>query len=248
MENYKEFLNRINSFEKKETSFGDEYFNGNPSIAHKVNADNSFKEFYGDTVVFDLDENTKKFIAECVAKLYEVAPECFPERLINSTFHMTLHDLSNSKNLSDVAVELFYNELKVIDKIKTLDTRKIDVTSPINMKCKYIFNMVNTSLVMGLYPASEDDYSRLMELYNIFDDVKSLPYPLTPHITLAYYSIEGFDTESAGKLEQAILELNENISDVDVRLSINNLYYQKFRSMNDYINVINIGKNIGKRL
>ena len=54
METYQQFLDRINSFEKKELNLGDGDFIGNPSIAKKVDADNSFRKFYGDTVVFDL--------------------------------------------------------------------------------------------------------------------------------------------------------------------------------------------------
>lgn len=48
--------------------------------------------------------------------LYQSAPECFCERLVSNTFHVTLHDLSNSPSLQDVAEELFENELRVIEK------------------------------------------------------------------------------------------------------------------------------------
>ncbi len=40
METYNEFLDRINSFEKREIYMGDDYFRGNPSIALKVNKNN----------------------------------------------------------------------------------------------------------------------------------------------------------------------------------------------------------------
>lgn len=55
METYGEFLSRINSFEVKEPNFGNEYFDVNPSLAHKVDGFNRFKNFYGDTVVFDFN-------------------------------------------------------------------------------------------------------------------------------------------------------------------------------------------------
>ena len=58
METYKEFLDRINSFEKSEIDLGDDYFKGSGSIPLKVNEDNSFRPFFGDTVVFNLDDAT----------------------------------------------------------------------------------------------------------------------------------------------------------------------------------------------
>lgn len=230
MESYQEFLNRINSFEKKETFFGYDYFHGNPSIAQKVDWENRFQSFYGDTMVFNLDNKTKEKLAQIVEQLYREVPECFCEKLISSTFHMTLHDLSNAKVLHDVAAEVFENELKVVEIMKQIKPQKI------KMRSKYIFNMVGTSLVLGLYPASEEDYSKLMELYEMFNEVKHLNYPLTPHITLAYYNVHGFHTESARKLETLIYHLND--LEMEFELSTEHLYYQKFTTMNHYIDII----------
>jgi len=233
MESYKEFLERINSFENKELHLGNEYFGINPSVHQKVNDDNTFKTFYGDTIVFNLTDTEKELLTHYVEQLYNAAPECFCEKLISNTYHMTLHDLSNSPNLSDIAAEMFHNELRVIYKRNAIKPYKI------KMKSKYIFNMVNTSLVLGLYPTDEYEYHKLMELYFLFDEVKQLSYPLTPHITLAYYNSHGFGTESARKLEQAVNRLN--LTPLEFELDVKNLYYQKFRSMNDYINIFCLG-------
>ena len=232
METYKEFLDRINTFEKKDVSFGDTDFCVNPSLVKKVDEDNAFRTFYGDTIVFDLDNATKEKLAEYVGKIYERAPECFCEKLIPRTYHMTLHDLSNAPILDEVAAELFDNELKVLEFKKKIDACKI------KMKSKCIFNMVNTSLVLGLYPVDEEEYEKLMKLYFFFDEVKELGYPLTPHITLAYYNVNGFSVESARKLEKVVADLNE--CELEVELNVKELYYQKFRSMNDYINIFSM--------
>lgn len=245
METYQEFLDRINSFEKKELNFGldcgNEYFRGNPSISFKVDKNNTFRNFYGDTIVFALEDVVKEKLAEYVELLYQAAPECFCEKLVPNTFHVTLHDLSNSPALQDVAEELFENELKVIEKMGEIQKCK---KTKIRMKSKYIFNMVNTSLVLGLYPADEDEYHGLMELYYIFDSVKKLSYPLTPHITLAYYNINGFDLKAAGTLEDMVNRLNNN--KFDLELNVNYLYYQKFTSMNNYIDIFPL-KNADSR-
>ena len=147
----------------------------------------------------------KEKLAEYVDLLYQAAPECFCERLVSNTFHVTLHDLSNSPVLQNVAVELFENELRVIEKKREIQQQEKVI---LKMKSKYIFNMVDTSLVLGLYPADEAVYYRLMELYSIFDNVKKLNYPFTPHITLAYYNVNGFSSAAAKSLECAVNQLN----------------------------------------
>ena len=236
METYQEFLDRINSFEKRELNYGNKLFKGNPSISQKVGKDNVFRNFYGDTIVFALDDIVKEKLAGYVELLYQSAPECFCERLVPHTFHVTLHDLSNAPVLRDVAEELFENELKVIEKMGEIQKQEKEI---IKMKSKYIFNMVDTSLVLGLYPVDKGEYRRLMDLYCLFDTVKKLSYPFTPHITLAYYNIDGFDLQAARSLEDAVNKLNKN--EIEIELNVNHLYYQKFKSMNDYIDIINLG-------
>ena len=237
METYQDFLTRINSFEKQCWSFAPGDFTANLSLTKKVHPDNSFRPFYGDTVVFDLDDTTKERLLKWLDKLYAEAPECFCERLYADTFHMTLHDLCNSETLEEVAAELFANEQKVREKCT-----EMTVPASIKMKSKYIFNMVNTSLVLGLYPADEAEYKKLMELYYMFDDVKRLDYPLTPHITLAYYNVHGFSNTSAKKLEELVCQLNfaELENEMEIVLEAKDLYYQHFDSMNHYTNVLPI--------
>lgn len=236
METFKEFTDRINSFQKKELNLGGKDFAVSPSVAHKVNADNTFKDFYGDTVVFDLDDKTKTELTEYTDLLYNVAPQCFCERLVPHTFHVTLHDLSNSTILSEVAEQVFFNELKILQLKNELQKLK---PAKIKLKSTYIFNMVNTSLVLGLSPAAEKDYNAIMGLYSIIDGVKKLPYPFTPHITLAYYNANGFDATAAKSLESIVNKINAKI---DMELALTDLYYQKFTSMNDYIDVVNLLK------
>lgn len=236
METYKQFSDRINAFEKKELYLGDKDFTVSPSVAHKVNADNTFKSFYGDTVVFDLDDADKTELSEYVDLLYREAPQCFCERLIPHTFHVTLHDLSNSPTLHDVAEEVFFNELKIMQVKNELQKRK---STKINFKSTYIFNMVNTSLVLGLSPATESDYRAIMELYSAIDGVKKLSYPFTPHITLAYYNANGFNASAAKILEQIVNKINNKIK---MDLSVTDLYYQKFTSMNNYLDIVNLLK------
>ncbi len=232
MESFNEFLERINSFEKPVFELPDSRFEVNSSLKNKVDADNKFKPFFGDTTVFDLTDITKKNMGIITDELYKRAGECFCEKLKSDTFHVTLHDLSNSSKLSDIGEEMFNNEINLLQKVYA---DKI-VSEKIVMQTNYVINMVGTSLVLALKPKTEEDYIKLMNLYDTVDGVKSLPYPLTPHITLAYYNPNGFSAESAKKLAEVVNELNEEIS-LDVTLFTKKLYYEKFTDMNSYYKV-----------
>lgn len=230
MENYKDFLNRINSFEKETLYLGDDDFQVNSGVLAKV-SNNKFANFYGDTVVFNLDNSTKSKLAEITEKLHSFAGECFCEKLKESTFHITLHDLNNSPVLQDISTDISKSEINLK---KTLQNNPIK-SQTIRMKTSYIFNMVNTSIVLGLYPADNVEYNKLITLYNLVDKIKVLPYPLTPHITLAYYNQNGFSKNSARKLESIVNKLNKE--QFEIPLSTKNLVYQKFTSMNNYIDI-----------
>lgn len=230
MESFEQFKNRIFSFEKKELSLEIEDFSLMPKLSEKVSEDGSFKSFYGDTTVFDLDIKTKKKINSFVEKLYDGNLPFLAERIKESTFHITLHDLSSSVSLSTVAEECFLNEITLR---KLTDGKRIN--KKIKFKTTFAFNMVNTSLVLGVVPKTEKDYISLMELYSVVDKVKSLPYCLTPHITLAYYRPVKTDKSEIEKLKLLVSEFNQD--NFDIVVSKKNLYYQKFESMNDYTSV-----------
>ena len=126
MENYNEFLSRI-SYQQAVLQIRDGNFIPNERVLQKVTPDNSLKPFYGDTVVFDLPKKVKKAISPIIDALYDKCPECFCQRLDEHTMHMTLHDLSASDNLSQIACDVFknatfaYSYYRNTKKIKTLN-------------------------------------------------------------------------------------------------------------------------------
>lgn len=235
MESYQEFLNRIMCFEKRELSLGESDFSPSRSVLQKVDDLNRLCPFYGDTVVFDLPKEVKAKIGKLVIQLYLHVPECFSEMLSVDTFHMTLHDLSNSPRLSDIAIELYQHQ----DKLKKIMEELPRIDDTIRMRTNFIINMVNTSLVLALCPINETEYGKLISYYSVIDQVKTLPYPFTPHITLAYYNKFGFGKESARKLAEFVEKLNAN--SFEFTLDTKDLYYQKFYSMNSFQNILAIG-------
>ena len=59
METYKDFLERI-SYQYPELLLEEGDFKPDKRVYEKVDPDNSFKPFFGDTVVFDLDKRFKR--------------------------------------------------------------------------------------------------------------------------------------------------------------------------------------------
>ncbi|MDE5769135.1 MAG: hypothetical protein K2H82_07090 [Oscillospiraceae bacterium] len=234
METYQEFLNRIQAFELPLLSLRDGDFIANASVAEKVNENHAFHPFYGDTVVFDLSEQEKSQLNHMIEQLYQEAPDCFSERLINSTMHMTLHDLSNFPVLAEVFDKMQENEIQLRQLLSDMPIPE----QSIQMKSQAVFNMVNTSLVLGLYPADAQEYKKLMYLYSLIDRIMKLPYPMTPHITLAYYRRKGFSQENKRKLEHVVNTLNQ--SSHTFHLTTKRLYYQHFESMNAYNNILKL--------
>ena len=232
MESYSQFLSRIGSFEHSVLSFDKGRFNVSGGLKAKVNEQNLFRPFYGDTAVFDLDDKSKQKINHIIDTLTANAPECFCDRLGYGTLHMTLHDLSSSENEQDVLAKMNDNQTKLEALLKEAPVG----TFEIKMRSKAIFNMVGTSLVLGLYPTDEEQYNKLMALYSLIDKVMTLPYPLTPHITLGYYSFSGFDEAAAARLCSAVNRLNTE--PFDITLDTSRLVYQHFKDMNSYKNIL----------
>ena len=170
--------------------------------------------------------------------LYSEVPKCFAKRFPNKTLHMTLHDLVNSESIDSIQEDIIKNNKR----IEILNKQNQIPNYSIRMKANNIINMVNTSMVLATQPCSQEDYHHLMKLYDIFEEIKELPYLFTPHITLAYYSINGFDEKSAKKLSELVTRLNQNaMNKFEFCINTKDLVYQYFINMEKYYNIITFG-------
>lgn len=200
-------------------------FYTNPNLTHKVNRAGEFLPFHGNTVVFDLSSDTKLALHGLQKVLYQSAGWMLSQKLDPATFHMTLHDLVNGAELSeDLNSRMAMAETKAKEILKRWEGQP-----PLRMKTTWMFNMVNTSIVLGLFPADEDSWNRLDTMYTELESVVSLGYALTPHITMAYFKPGNYTQYDLNYLSQALRPVN-----LDVELSFENLFYQEFSDMNHY--------------
>ncbi len=198
-----------------------------PGLADKVDEQGKMRPFFGNTVVFDLDDTTKAVIAQLQAALYQAAGNLLAEPLSPRTFHLTLHDLANGKPGPETENRMARTEPQA----RAILTRiRQENLPPIPMKATWSFNMVNTSIVLGAVPADRVGETRLEDMYDRFQRVAPLNYSLTPHITLAYFK--------PGRYTQAELEpLRRALGPVvlEFSLEMERLEVQNFTDMNHYM-------------
>ena len=195
----------------------------NPNLPQKVDETGKLLPFRGNTTVFLLDDGEKDQIAGLQAELYAAVPEMLAEPLGIETFHMTLHDLVNGASATEENMARAEREAG-----KILQTFAGE--APIPMRGTWMFNMVDTSLVLGLEPVTEQAAFRLEKMYLALESVVPLGYGLTPHITMAYYRPGTYSPEQLAKLRQVLKPV-----EISVNLYADRLVLQNFEDMNNYI-------------
>ena len=197
----------------------------NPNLTKKVGQDGAFLPFVGNTTVFLLDPETKRQLRALRDRLYRSAPGMLAEPLQEATFHMTLHDLANgvpgTAGLAERMAGTEYAAKALVEQWKDLP--------PLKMKGTWMFNMVSTSIVLGMEPADGDSCRRLDEMYAQLETVVPLGYALTPHITMAYFRPGWYGPEQAERLADALRPV-----ELEVTLTADKLVLQEFDDMNHY--------------
>lgn len=223
-------------------------FPTHPGLLDKVDEEGAFRPYMGSTVVFRLDRQSRGYfqiVREIImGGMKGLLSEPFPA----SAFHMTLHDLvcPEMTGVSQVykdEARTGYSPQYMTEVERSLaaasrvveEIRREYAGDRIELLTDRVVNMVSKSLVMMLKPATEIDYRFLLELYHRFDGVKALPFPLTPHVTLAYYRPGEIDGDLMSEvIEKVQVDANDPMP---VSLSIDGLTAQRFLDMAHYTDV-----------
>lgn len=199
-------------------------FATNPGLRQKVDG-RKLLPFYGNTVVFLLDQTVKEKLEAYQQELYEKAGWMLAEPLHSQTFHMTLHDLHNGPQFTpDLAERMSEAE----EKVKMIWSRW-ENEKPLHMKATWLFNMVNTSIVLGLEPADKISEQRLDAMHLAMEPVVKTGEKWTPHITVAYFRPDTYTVYDLKCLQKALHPVELNIT-----LNMKDLVLQKFTDMNHY--------------
>lgn len=200
------------------------------SLMAKVRPDGTLRPFFGNTVIWELDDAAKLALCRRQTLLHHHAGWCLAEPLAPETFHITLHDLVSGPAEDVIAADA---ALARTQALALLDALRREGIPPIRLISTHVFSMVNTSVVMGFAPETEVDCAALMGLYERFHAVVPLGYGLTPHATLSYYRPGQYGREAVDALNQVIRQA-ESLPPVRLTLAPEALAYRRFSDMNHY--------------
>lgn len=225
METLHEFHARIDSFQQH--SLQDTLIT-KALLTEKVASDGSLRPFFGNTMIFDLPADVQLQIARLQLLLHHRCGFMLAEPLAPSTLHMTLHDLLNG--VDEAALSEPVRQTGIQAKEILAELRKAHFP-PIRLTSTLAFNMACGSVALGFAPDTEADCAAIMRMHARFQDVVALNYPLTPHVTLAYYKPGTYDTAA---LEDALQVIN-TLEKVHITVDAACLHYYRFIDMNTYI-------------
>ncbi len=201
-----------------------------PLLVEKVAPDGTLLPFFGNTMIFDLPEETRLAIARMQLILHHRCGFMLAEPLAPATLHMTLHDLLNGVDEAALAEPVRQTGELARDILR----RQQEDASPIRLTATAAFNMTCGSVALGFAPDTEDDCARLMTLHGDYQPVVPLNYPLTPHVTLAYFRPGVYDEGAVAWLAETLRILNA-LPPVRLTLTADALHYYRFTDMNTYI-------------
>ena len=230
MENLAQFHARVDGFQHDSLP-RDGHFVTKSRLMEKVMPDGGLRPFFGNTMIFDLPEDVQLQIARMQLLLHHRCSFMLAQPLAPFTLHMTLHDLLNGVDEAALAEPVRQTGAQARAILGELRAAGI---SPIRLTSTAAFNMVGGSVTLGFAPDTEADCAALMGMHARFQEVVALDYPLTPHVTLAYFRPGSYAPEDVARLADALAEINV-LPPVHIVVDAECLHYYRFTDMNTYL-------------
>ena len=202
-------------------------FETNPNLIHKVNEEGKLKPYYGNSMIFELKDDNVLSLCKVLCQQINQS-EMMAEPLQQHTMHMTLHDLVNGASLEDIAQNkeaVGQQAMQVLERLPKFELK---------MKPVRVYSMNQTSIVLGMEAINEEHHQVLMHLYEAFQKIYPLSYPLTPHITLSYYRPSIYPKEIVLQLQEYMRRANDLNRNIIITLKKENLKLLQFKDMNHY--------------
>lgn len=230
METLHEFHARVDGFQRDSLPH-DGRFITKPLLVEKVASNGELRPFFGNTMIFDLPANVQLTIARMQLLLHHRCAGMLAQPLTPDTLHMTLHDLLNGVDEAALAtpVRQTGEQAKAI-----LAQQRAAGMEPIRLTSTPAFNMTNGSVALGFAPDTEEDCAALMGMHAAYQAVVALNYPLTPHVTLAYYKPGCYGPVEIAALAEALDAINA-LPKVRITVDAACLHYYTFADMNTYL-------------
>ncbi len=225
-----EFHARVDGFQQDSLP-RDGFLTTKPLLVEKVAPDGSLRPFFGNTMIFDLPQDRQLTIARMQLLLHHRCSGMMAQPLTPDTLHMTLHDLLNGVDESALAEGVARTGAQAQAILAQLRQSEIP---PLHLTSTLAFNMTGGSVALGFAPDTEEDCAAIMGMHARFQEVVALSYPLTPHVTLAYFLPGSYGPEEVARLRAALAEIN-SLPKVRLTLTPDALHYYRFEDMNTYL-------------
>ena len=229
MENLQEFHARVDGFQRCSLP-QDGPLTTKPLLVEKVAPDGTLLPFFGNTMIFDLPQDVQLAIARMQLLLHHRCSAMLAQPLAPATLHMTLHDLLNGVDEEALREPV----RRTGDQAKAILARQRQESRPIRLTSTLAFNMTCGSVALGFAPDTEADCTAIMGMHAAYQDVVALNYPLTPHVTLAYFRPGVYGPEDVARLAEALAEINA-LPKVQIAVDAACLHYYTFEDMNTYV-------------
>ncbi len=230
-ESVERFCRRLDSY-SRDSLRADCELNTSAGLRDKVEPSGALRPFAGNTVVFELPEETRDAIGRMQARLLAACGGLLAGRLDPQTFHVTLHDLCAGPPSGELEQRVRDTQGAALERVRAIAR----AGGAVEMRSTVAFQLACTSIVVGFVPVDERGCRKLGEWYDAFQDVVLLERPLTPHVTLAYFRPETLCAESVNRLRAVLEQINAG-PPLRVRLEAARLRYQVFSDMNHYRSV-----------
>ena len=227
METLHEFDERIGSFQTDSVPY-EPVFALPPSLEEKVAPrSGSLRPFHGDTVAYFLDDRVRDLVGSIASDLHARFGESLSEPLPVEMAHVTLHDLHASPDRDQVRPLVEASSARA----SALVARARGIGP--SARGTAVFNMMNTSAVIGVRAVDEEDHRKLLMARGLFDEVVPSG-PFTPHITVAYYRPAMPVPLPPGEFRDALARLTGRVTGFPVALAPERLHTLRFDSMGGY--------------
>lgn len=230
LETLQAFHARVDGFERDSLPH-DGWLTTKPLLVEKVAPDGKLLPFYGNTMIFDLPMEAQLTIARMQLLLHHRCAGMLAEPLHPATLHMTLHDLLNGVDAAALSAPV----AQTGEQAKAILAEQRKAPHPaMHLTSTAAFNMASGSVALGFAPDTEQDCAALMGLHARYQEVVALNYPLTPHVTLAYFRPGTYGPDAVGALAAALADINA-LPRVRITLDTDCLHYYRFEDMNTYL-------------
>ena len=217
-------------------------FRTDEGLIRKVDTTGRFVPCLGSTVVFRPGQWCSQVVKVRQQALQYMLKDTdiLADPLPVASIHMTLHDLISPEVCASDPAEAYERKIagsiqRAAEIVEVIQRDYADRT--ITMVCDRVVNLASKSLVLLLRPQTEQEYEWLLDMHRRFDVVQPLSYPLTPHITLAYFKPRPDIVN-----EEALRKLREAVEFVQIKpdtapsfvFSPKDLTVQRFLDMKTY--------------